>query len=357
MIGKPNPPTHYDQLCESLGEPIATAVQLCALPHWFDDDLAYGILDRFVNLNGDAQSVLAELKRLPFVYPYEIGGWRFASSARAHFASRLAAQNHTYLELSSFLTDYFGRVRAKVLVPDSPEAREAEWRIAYHLAPVDAKAAVECLHRLNKQAVERYRLADMRAVVDLANEQSRWLSTYAVDSLYFAGHYAYARGDFKLAEAHFTAVWKQAEPSKMKAIAGHLLGVIWMRTKQAHNWVFKASDMFQRSLELERQLGDTHGQAMVLNSLGGALVKLGGRKRLQDAQDAFERSLKLLEQLGDTRGQAMVLVSLSVWAETAGNNPQACSYMEQAILLFGGLGLLRNVQTSQRRLQRLRETP
>ena len=92
---------------------------------------------------------------------------------------------------------------------------------------------------------------------------------------------------------------------------------------------------------------------MVLNSLGGALVKLGGRDYLEDARDAFERSLKLLEQLGDTRGQAMVLSSLSMRAETAGDIPQACSYTEQAISLNERLGFLRHVQTGRSTLRRL----
>ena len=305
-----DPSTHYDELGESLGEPIATAVELCALPHWFDDDLAYEMLSRFGKLNGDAHSTLADLKRLPFIYPYEGGTWHLAPSARAHFTARLARRHHTYLELSRFLKDYLERIRAQVSAPNSPEARELEWRIAYHSAPIDSEATVLLLHRLNDEAVHWSRLADMRAVVDLANEQAPWLSRHAVDLLYFEGHYAYAQGHLKLAETCFTKVWEMAEPSKMKAIAGHLLGVIWMRRRQARSCVLKARDILRESLELGQQLGQTHHQAMVLNSLGGVLVKLGGEDQLEEARRAFERSLELGQQLGQTRHQAMVLNSL-----------------------------------------------
>ena len=71
MTGKLDLSTQYEQLCASMGEPIATAVEVLALPHWFDDDLACEMLGKFVNLNGDARSALAEVKGLPFVYPYE----------------------------------------------------------------------------------------------------------------------------------------------------------------------------------------------------------------------------------------------------------------------------------------------
>jgi len=432
--------TQYEQLCTSMGEPIATAVEVLALPHWFNEDLALEILGRFGNLNGDARSALAEVKGLPFVYPYESAGWRLVPSARAHFTAKLAARDHIHLDLNRLLVEYFDGVLKQMPDFDSREARETVWRMAYHLAPVKPEESVKCLHKLGERATARERLADMKAITDLVREQHQWLAAYDVDLLYFEGHYAYAQGRLGAAEACFAKVWERAEPSKMKAVAGHLLGVMWMLTKQKRDWALRAKgilaeslelgqrlgetlhqamvlnslggalvklggrdnlkdarDAFECSLELGRQLGDTHhqamallslgkalvklggrdnledarsrlersleiledcgdihGQAMVLNSLGGALVKLGGRDNLKDARDAFECSLEILEDLGDIRGQAMVLVSLSTWAETAGDKPRACSYMEQAIVLYGDLGLSWNVQSSQRRLDRLR---
>jgi tetratricopeptide (TPR) repeat protein len=299
----------YDLLCRELPEPLVQAIELCALPHTLDDDLGYQIIHEFAHLNGAAKGTWADLKQLPFVYPYEEEQWRFAQPARTHFIARLERHSDVHLELHQYLTDYFREERKRIQQPDSPQARELEWRVAYHLAPVAPEEAVERLRDFGEKAARSNRLADVKSVLDVFEEQTRWLSAYQVERAYFEGRYAYAKHNYTVAENRFDLVWKQSRDDYIKAVSGHLLGVIWARRSE-YQWLLRAEKIMRASLELGIQIGDIFQQAMVLNSLGGVLIDLGGRARLEEAEQLYRRSLELRQQLSDRYGEAMVLNSL-----------------------------------------------
>src|SRR5260221_13596634 len=63
----------------------AASIAVLSVPHWWDDDLGRDLVERFTNSNGSTSFVLSEVKRLPFVVPYERRGWRIADKARAVF--------------------------------------------------------------------------------------------------------------------------------------------------------------------------------------------------------------------------------------------------------------------------------
>ena len=305
----PNPNTEYDLLCEVLPQPVVQAAELCALPHSVDDALGYGIIHNFASVDGTARAVWAEVKQLPFVYPYEDKSWQFAESARIYFVARLERRNGTYLALHRYLKERLEADLQRVQNANTPKARELDWRITYHLAALDAQTAVEHLFEMGEQAARTNRLADMRGLLDLFREQQRWLAPFEVERAYFEGRYAYARHDYRTAESCFEFVWEHGRPNLMTAIAGHLLGIIWTR-RGGRKWLLKAEEVIRGSLELCRQLGDLYGEAHVLNSLGSVLVELGGRKHFEEAEKLYRRSLVLRPQVGDVHGEAMVLNSL-----------------------------------------------
>ena len=68
----------------------------------------------------------------------------------------------------------------------------------------------------------------------------------------------------------------------------------------------EAVETFRKSRRLLLQLGDKRGQAMVLNSLGGALQRQG---KPEEAYDAFRESIRIGEELRDRRHLAMVHTS------------------------------------------------
>ena len=164
---------------------------------------------------------MSDVKQLPFVFPYEEHSWRFVRSARAYLLQRLKQRDGTYRELNQSLVEYFQAARRRVTNGHESEARELDWRIAYHLAPQDAESSVRQLEQLLVDAtVAEGGLADMKAVVDLCEEQKAWLERHEVEVAFFTGQYAYALGDYRKAEACFGVVWEKGHPSRIKAIAG-----------------------------------------------------------------------------------------------------------------------------------------
>jgi tetratricopeptide (TPR) repeat protein len=304
-----NPSKEYDLLCNELPKNVAQAIEMCALPHALTDALGYEIIHGFAKFNGTARAVWAELKQLPFVYPYEDDQYRFEQPARAHFVSKLEQRNGTFLELNNYLQEYFSAERKQVTTPDAPQARELDWRIAYHLAPVSPKKSVERLMELGEKAARSNQMSDVKSVIDIFEEQTRWLSDYGVERAYFEGRYAYARRDFKVAESKFDLVWNQGQNNMLKAISGHLLGIIWAK-KSEQQWLRRAEKVLRESLDIEITIGHREGESMVLTTLGDVLVDLGGRKNLEEAEQCYRRSLEIGEKLGLDHHIAMVLNSL-----------------------------------------------
>ncbi|HXO19876.1 MAG TPA: tetratricopeptide repeat protein [Thermoanaerobaculia bacterium] len=337
--------TEYDLLCEALPAPIVQAAELCALPHFVDDQVAYQILHDFANLNGTARRTWAEVKRLPFVYPYEQGRWRFIDAARIHFSSRLEQNNGMYLSLHQYLVEKLEEQRRQVEDVSAPEARELEWRIAYHLAPFHPERAVERLIAFGESAAQAHQLADVRGVIDLFEEQKRWLSGFRIERAYFEGRYAYALQNYPIAEDRFAFVWEHGRPDLMKAISGHLLGRI-LESRGGRSRQEEAERLYGESLRLLRSIGDRRGVAMVLNSLGGVLVALGGRSRQQEAERLYRESLRIGRELGLQRNVAMVLNSLGVVLVALGGHSrqeEAEGFYRESLRIGRELGLQRHV--------------
>ena len=146
--------------------------------------------------------------------------------------------------------------------------------------------------------------ADMKAVVDLCEEQKAWLERHEVEVAFFTGQYAYALGDYRKAEACFGVVWEKGHPSRIKAIAGHLLGVIWARRARGKekSLLDRAERVMRESLQLGTRLQIPHHVAQVLNSLGGVLAAGGDKSKLAVAEGYYRQSLQTLRRLGDAHG-------------------------------------------------------
>ena len=391
-----NPDNEYDLLCQVLPETLVNAAEVCSLPHSISNELGYKILHDFAHLNGTARAIWAEVRNLPFVYPYEEEGWRFYDAARSYFICRLEKRNGTFTNLNQYLKSYYESELQHVKIKTAPRARELEWRIIYHLAPITPEAAIERLRIFGEHAAQSNRIADMKGVVDLFEEQECWLSSYKVERTYFEGRYAYAKNNYQVAEKKFRLVWEQGKADEMKAIAGHLLGRI-LESRSAKQWLIEAESLYRESLKILKDIGDRRGVAMVLNSLGGVLVKVGGQARLEEAESLYRESLKIgrelglvrhiamvlnslggvlvkvggqarleeaeslyreslviLKDIGDRRGVAMVSFRFSVICEDVGDYQKACEYLEKTIEIEKTLGNQRFLKRNIQRLEKLR---
>ena len=299
----------FEHLCQVLPDRVVRAAELCSVPHGLEDELGERMISDLLGLNGHSRSTWVEVKMLPFVYPYEGSQWRFSDPARAYFSGRLEQRNGTVFEVHRYLTDNYQEEYEAHENKSAPQARELAWRAVYHLAPNAPEEAVERLSVLGEQAAESSRLADMQGVIDLFDEQERWLSDFRVERAYFEGRYAYAKRNYQTAEPHFSLVWREGRPNLMKAIAGHLLGQIVGR-KRSRRSLEEAEGLYRESLRIGEELGLQRHLAMVLNSLGRVLDKRGGRADLDEAEGLYRESLRILREMGDRRGVAMVLNSL-----------------------------------------------
>jgi tetratricopeptide (TPR) repeat protein len=116
----------------------------------------------------------------------------------------------------------------------------------------------------------------------------------------------------------------------------------------------EAEKHFRDSLKSLQDVGDRRGVAMVHNSLGGVLVRLGGRDQLQEAEQHFRDSLKSLQDVGDRRGVAMVMNGFANLAEAKNDIEEACKYLEEVVSINEELGDKRFADSARKRLEELR---
>jgi predicted ATPase/DNA-binding SARP family transcriptional activator len=96
-----------------------------------------------------------------------------------------------------------------------------------------------------------------------------------------------------------------------------------------------AAVLYKESLTLSRELGDKQGVASVLNNLGAVAWSQGD---LAHATELLEESLALYREVGTKQGNAHTLVNLGLVAWSQGNSTRACALLEEGLVLFRELG-------------------
>jgi len=91
------------------------------------------------------------------------------------------------------------------------------------------------------------------------------------------------------------------EPGQAKALTS--LGGVYQRQGKLDESI----TFLKNGLGIEEKLGNKRGQAMIHNSLG---VVYQSRRIFENALTSFQQSYKMLVELDDVRGQAMVLLGL-----------------------------------------------
>ena len=88
------------------------------------------------------------------------------------------------------------------------------------------------------------------------------------------------------------------------------------------------------ALEVTRRAGNLRGQAVVLWSLGNLAV----RERLSDAAQYLERALSIFEEIGDVHGRALALATLGFVDRVSGRRDQALQRLTEALTAFVAVG-------------------
>jgi CHAT domain-containing protein len=91
-----------------------------------------------------------------------------------------------------------------------------------------------------------------------------------------------------------------------------------------------AVPLYQRALEIARQIGDRAGERAAWGNLGVALDNLGD---LPGARDAYERSLTIAREIGDRLGEQAALTNLGALALNRDRADEALPPLQQALAL------------------------
>ncbi|MQA99677.1 MAG: tetratricopeptide repeat protein [Actinobacteria bacterium] len=116
-----------------------------------------------------------------------------------------------------------------------------------------------------------------------------------------------------------------ADPEPSRALAMRLLGVL----KEQQRHTEEAAALFYEALGDYTQLGDLPGQAACLNSLG---VVMRGRVDFDAAEDLFERSAEIRRQIGDEQASSSV-GNLGLVALDRGQIERAMALFEESMQL------------------------
>jgi hypothetical protein len=261
----------YEYVCEFLPPSLINAIELCSVPHSIDDELANAILQNCGNLTDTPLATWAKIKRQHFIFPSENGEWRFASSARAFFISRL--EHNITLELHRFLKNYFEKKIQDLPQEISPQKRELEWRVAYHLAPTNPEEAIKMLYSIGENAILFKRAADLKGIIDLFIEQKIWLSRFNSECIFFEGVYEYIKQNIAGAERCFNSYWGISKHSPFEANAGYLLGVARANSYDLQELI-KAKSIFEHSFNIAVGHDDKNLQGKIHNKLNECILQI-----------------------------------------------------------------------------------
>jgi tetratricopeptide (TPR) repeat protein len=172
---------------------------------------------------------------------------------------------------------------------------------AYHKAAIDPE---EGLHEY-ATAYRSHLTGEQWLLARLAVEQQERgiLPAHAIEPAFLQGMVSYREGDFDTAQRLLSRVAASEERRQEVAIAAHLVGHMLGRRGDPR----EAEILFRKSLDIERELGNRHGEAQVMHSLANLI----GRRRPDDAEQLYGESLDIGRELGNRHHMAQVMHSLA----------------------------------------------
>ena len=288
----------FSQVLSALSPQAQRALVALSAAVSLTDDLACWLLGRHAGPDVAPDVLVQALHRCDFVVERN-SEWHLAPTARQVLNASLLADFPFAKQVHG---DLARLARAEVEGPaESPAYLNKPLAVAYHIALDDPDEAL----RLYRESYTGAPTGDQWLLGALACEQQAGclLPPDAVEPSFFRAMDAYSEGLWEEAEPLLERVVRSTGVCKEVAIAAHVLGLILWRKRHQPG---RAEPLLRRSLELLEALGDRHGQAQVLHSLGNLI----GSREPQEAADLLRRSLELSEALGDRHGQAQVLNSL-----------------------------------------------
>jgi tetratricopeptide (TPR) repeat protein len=323
-----------DEMIDQAEPDMSEAVRLCAVPHWFNEDILAWLRGEERKPSGRTLEILSKMTSLPFVGSHQDRGYEYQKNIRNLLLHRWRKNNaKRFEELSVRTAAYFtNTLRSEKL----SEQQRAEWEYEemYHLLAADKKHGIERFISLSKRAIDTYKLSTLDLLLSMAGEQADDLS--AEDQLwipFFEGKKHVVSNNWEQA----LKVWekliekrKQFAPELEKTFAVNL-SILY---KEMGEWN-KAIMCFQDSLKILEEARDENGMADILNNRGFLYKDKG---EWQKAKEDFESAFQKFEKIGDEYGQTISLKNLGLLYKDNRKWDEAIQRFEESLAILQRLG-------------------
>ncbi len=327
-----------DELVDRADSDVAEAIRLCAIPHWFNEEILAWLRGEGREPSKRTGVIMAELTKMTFVSPYHDRGYVLHKNVRDLLLDRWREDAESLQELSGVAAAYYAD---KLQAGESSGERGAEWKReeVYHLLVADEERGIERFISLIDKAGQSCRLSTFELLLNLARELEADLEAYNQPWLqFYEGKLALLSGDWEEA----LKIWESLQEGQMSADLEKTLAVHQsVLYKDKGNWD-KAVERLQRSQEILKQMGDKRGRADILNSLS-FLYK--DREEWDEAVKHLQRSLEILKEMGDGQGKIDAFNYLGLLYKDKGEREKAAEYFHRGldVLEHGRAAILKNL--------------
>jgi tetratricopeptide (TPR) repeat protein len=330
-----------DELIDHAQPDVAEAINLCPIPHWFNQEILARLRGEGREPSGRTGEILGELTKLVFVSPYHDRGYAYHEDVRNLLLGRWRKENRgRFQELSGKMAAYCAdMLRVKTLFQE----QRAEWEREemYHLMVADEERGIDLFIRLSNRAGELYQLSTFHLLLTLAYERAADLSAGNRPWIqFFEGKMALLSGDWEEALNKWETLEGERERISVeleKALAIHLSFLY----KDKGNWD-KAVECFNHSLEILERVGDQRGLITILNNRG-FLYK--DKEEWKKAEDDFQRSLMISEKIGDEHAMVISFNNLGILYKDQGDWDRAMECFRRGQEILGRMGDQRGLIT------------
>ena len=329
-----------DALMAQAEPDVAEAMRACAIPHWFNAEIIAWLRGERETPPIHSQQILDWLTELTFVGPYHDRGYAYHKSARTLLLARWQEEPERLKELSGQLAEYYAR--------DVEEATGEQRERMFHLLAADAEEGFGLFGDLFNEARDFYRLSTCQNLLELANEQTSFLSLEQRQWVRFReGQLAYISARWDKTLSVWEALAEETLPESLEGTLYNDLGLVY----QAKGEWDRAIEFYERSLAIKEKVGDEHGMSTTLNNLGSVYQDKGEWDR---AIEFYERSLAIVEKVGDVVGVSITLFNIASIYEDSERYAEAVELLERVVAIDRQVGHP-DLESNLARLERVRQ--
>ncbi len=312
---------------EGLEAPLREAVQVAAIPHWFDVEFLAALLNQAVAIT---QPLFEKLTALSFIEPFPGHGYDVHERTRRLLLGRLWRDNPArYRQLSQRASTFCSKRKLD----------DSAWRIEfiYHLLTADPDAGADQMQATCAEwhGPPAFSYAKVDALASAAREHADAgrLNDRAIGwTLFWEGVLDFDYSRFPSAKNKLTQI--SIGVTRDAHLATERL--FWLGTIHCVlNENEAARGRFKEALKIYRDIGNRQGEAACLWSLGDIHRTPNEH---EGARDGLEEALKIYQDIRDLGGEANCLWILGEIHRTLDENDAARQRLEEALKVFRDIG-------------------